>query len=116
MLLEQQNKKRLLMARQEQDSISYEAVVKLLLDTGEVDVDWKDKDGRTPLSWAAEKGREAIVKLLLDTGKVDVDWKDRDGRTPLSWAVGGMPLSRVAENGHEAVAKLLLENGAKELV
>ena len=129
MLLEQQNKKRLLMARQEQDnmveldSISYEAVVKLLLDTGEVDVNWKDKDGRTPLSWAAEKGCETIVKLLLDTGKVDVDWKDRDGRTPLSWATGGtplswavdgMPLSRVAEKGHEAVAKLLLQKGAKE--
>ena len=57
----------------ELDSISYGAVVKLLLDIGEVDVDWKDNDDRMPLSWAAEKGREAIVKLLLDIGKVDVD-------------------------------------------
>ncbi|OCK75162.1 hypothetical protein K432DRAFT_467098, partial [Lepidopterella palustris CBS 459.81] len=36
-----------------------EAVVKLLLETGKVDVDSKDKDGQTPLSWAAEKGHEA---------------------------------------------------------
>ncbi|KAF2187188.1 ankyrin, partial [Zopfia rhizophila CBS 207.26] len=31
----------------------HEAVVKLLLAKG-VDTDFKDKDGRTPLSWAAE--------------------------------------------------------------
>jgi ankyrin repeat protein len=33
-----------------------EAVVKLLLDMGKVDVDAKDSFGQTPLSWAAEKG------------------------------------------------------------
>jgi ankyrin repeat protein len=62
-------------------------VVKLLLETGKVDVDSKDNNyGRTPLSWAAENGHEAVVKLLLETGKVDVDSKDNYGRTPLSWA------------------------------
>ena len=75
-----------------------------MLETGEVDIDWKDKDGRPPLSWATEKGHEAIVKLLLETGKVDVDWKDKDGRTPLSWAT---------EKGHEAVVELLLKAGAE---
>ncbi|KAH8688669.1 hypothetical protein GQ44DRAFT_802460, partial [Phaeosphaeriaceae sp. PMI808] len=75
----------------------------LLLGTGKVDVDAKDnKYGRTPLSWAAEKGHEAIVKLLLDTGKVDVDAKDSFGQTPLF---------RAAENGHGAVVKLLLDTG-----
>jgi len=74
-------------------------VVKLLLKTGKVDVDSKNNNGRTPLSWAAENGHEAVVKLLLETGKVDVDSKnDYYGRTPLSWA---------AENGHEAMVKLL---------
>ena len=60
--------------------------------------DLKDSYGRTPLSWAAEKGHEAVVKLLVETGKVDVDSKDRHGQTPLSQAAG---------KGHEAVVKLL---------
>ena len=55
----------------------HEAVVKLLLATGQVDVDSKDTIyNRTPLSWAAENGHEAVVKLLLATGQVDVDSKD----------------------------------------
>jgi ankyrin repeat protein len=61
-------------------------------------VDSKDSYGHTPLSRAAERGREAVVKLLLETGKADVDSKDPYGRTPLS---------RAAESGHEAVVKAL---------
>ena len=76
----------------------HEAVVKLLLDTGQVDVDSKDEDGRTPLSYAARGGHEAVVKLLLDTGQVDVDSKDNYGRTPLLYAT---------QDGNEAVVKLL---------
>jgi ankyrin repeat protein len=81
----------------------HEGVVKLLLDTGKVDVNSKDTNNWTPLSWAAEKGHEGVVKLLLNTGKVDGDLKDtKYGQTPLSWA---------AENGHESVVKLLLDTG-----
>ena len=73
--------------------------VKQLFKRHKSDIDSKDGlCGRTPLSWAAERGHEAVVKLLLATGKADVDSKDGFGRTPLSWA---------AENGHEAVLKLL---------
>ncbi|KAE8333333.1 hypothetical protein BDV39DRAFT_188408 [Aspergillus sergii] len=78
-----------------------EAVVKLLLATGQVDIDSRDLEyGRTPLFWAAANGHEAVVKLLLTTGKVDIDARDLDGQTPLSWA---------AKDGHEAVVKLLQE-------
>ncbi|KAH0542764.1 hypothetical protein FGG08_002903 [Glutinoglossum americanum] len=43
----------------------HEVVVKLLLETGKVEVDSKeDKYGRTPLSRAAEEGHEVVVKLL----------------------------------------------------
>lgn len=42
----------------------HDAVVKLLLATGKVNVDSKDVSGWTPLSLAAEEGHEAIVKLL----------------------------------------------------
>jgi hypothetical protein len=47
----------------------HEAVVKLLLKTGKVEVNSKDKNGLTPLSWAARNGHEAIVKLPLATGR-----------------------------------------------
>ncbi|KAM0710562.1 hypothetical protein Q7P35_002233 [Cladosporium inversicolor] len=118
----------------------HEGTVKLLLDTGKVDVDSKDNNGRNPLSLAAENGHEAVVKLLLDTGKVDIDSKDNDGRTPLSFAAvnghdavvklllntgkvdvhskdneGQTPLSLAAANGHDAVVKLLLDTGEVEV-
>ncbi|KAF1958317.1 hypothetical protein CC80DRAFT_469265 [Byssothecium circinans] len=80
----------------------HEAVVKLLLSTGEVGVDVVDVHGRTPLSRAAENGHEAVVKLLLDTGMVNVNAKDTNKKTPLSLA---------AKNGCEAVVKLLLDTG-----
>jgi len=78
-------------------------VVKLLLETGKVEVDARDSEyNQTPLSWAAENGHDGVVELLLETGKVDVDARDKRSRTPLSWA---------AENGHVDVVKLLLETG-----
>jgi ankyrin repeat protein len=66
------------------------------------ELDQSDFRGRTPLSWAAEKGQEAMVKQLLDTKQVDVDSKDMNGWTPLS---------RAAMRGREAVVKQLLETG-----
>jgi hypothetical protein len=119
--------------------LGHKVVVKLLLETGKVEADSKDEDGRTPLSWAASNGREAIVKLLLKTGKVEADSKDEDGRTPLWWAAssgreaivkllletgkvkadlkdkyGQTPLSCASWSGHEAIVKLLLETGKVE--
>ena len=56
--------------------------------------------GRTPLSWAAEKGHAKVAKVLVDF-KASVDAKDdEEGRTPLS---------RAAENGHTEVMKVLLD-------
>jgi hypothetical protein len=100
-------------------------------------MDRRDSHGRTPLSWAAERGHEDIVKLLLGTGKVDIDSQDKNGRTPLSWAAqagsgaivkllldtgkvdvdakdqsGRTPLSWAAKNGWCSTAKLLVESGA----
>lgn len=42
----------------------YEAVIKVLLETGKVDVYLEDNSSRTPLSRAAESGHEAMAKLL----------------------------------------------------
>ncbi|KAF3909927.1 Ankyrin-3 [Dactylellina cionopaga] len=113
-------------------------VVKLLIDTGQVDVDSKDElDSRTPLSWAAENGHLEIVKLLIDTGRVDLNSRDiTHDRTPLSRAAGNghlevvkflintyrvdidskdrfneTPLSWAVRNGHLEVVKLLIDTG-----
>ena len=72
-------------------------VMKLLFAHGSANTDSKDNDGRTPLSWAAEKGHKAVVELLLANDEVYLNSKDLKGRTPLSWA---------AEKGHEAVRRL----------
>ncbi|KAF1950654.1 ankyrin [Byssothecium circinans] len=57
----------------------HEDVVRLLLNTGKTDLDARDNDSETPLSWAARNGHGAIVKLLLATGYVNVNWKDTNG-------------------------------------
>ncbi|MCJ1432221.1 hypothetical protein MMC27_001577 [Xylographa pallens] len=77
----------------------HDAVVKLLLEREDVQVNSRDDMGRTPLSWAATKGHEAVVSLFLERKDVQVNSRDHIGRTPLSWA---------AVNGHEAVVRLLL--------
>jgi ankyrin repeat protein len=46
-----------------------------LLARDDVEVDSKDNDGRTPLSWAADTGHEEVVSYCGTDG-VDVDSKD----------------------------------------
>ncbi|KAK4244073.1 ankyrin repeat-containing domain protein [Corynascus novoguineensis] len=84
----------------------HEAVVKMLVDTGKVDIDSKDNNGRTPLLYASRSGNEAIVKVLVDTGKVDIDLRDIGGQTPLSYA---------STSGHKAVVKVLLDTGQVDI-
>lgn len=81
----------------------HEAVVKLLLQTGKMDLNLKDSEsGKTPIAYAAENGHEGIARLLLRTGKVDPDSDSKDGWTPLSYA---------AKNGHKSIAEMLLGTG-----
>jgi ankyrin repeat protein len=112
----------------------HEPMIKLLLEKGEANVNFKDESGRTPLSWAAEKGCGAVVNMLLNKG-ADLESRDKTGQTPLSWAAqygekvvvdmlldkGASPLSKdkdyrneqlsvAAWYGHELMIKLLLEN------
>src|ERR1035438_660100 len=72
--------------------------VKALLRENSSLVSSLDKDGKTPLFFAAAKGHYEVAKLLLNH-HADVDAKDRAGETPLHVA---------ALNGQTEVAKLLL--------
>lgn len=86
----------------------HETLVKLLIETGKVDVNWRDQRTCRPLSWGVEGGHWAVVKLLLAAGaKVHYQYnvpyeayKEYEATTPLS---------RAAERGHDAVVELLLE-------
>ncbi|KAL2802387.1 hypothetical protein BJX63DRAFT_426090 [Aspergillus granulosus] len=79
-----------------------EDTLKSLLKTNMgIDPNSRDGQGRSPLSWAAERGHEATVTLLLQDYRVNPDIADRYGQTPLSLA---------AANGRATVTGLLLSN------
>ncbi|KAK5125379.1 hypothetical protein LTR85_000488 [Meristemomyces frigidus] len=73
---------------------------RLLIDSGKLSLDCKDKEGCTPLMTAAKHGDAQLVKLLLASGKVDVRATNKDDDTPLLYAVGF---------GQAEVVKLLLQ-------
>jgi cytohesin len=75
-------------------------VVELLLKAG-VEVDIQDKDGDSPLHWAAD-GHPDVVEFLLSHG-ADPNSRDQDGETPLHEAAGG---------GLQKVVEILLDKGA----
>ncbi|GAP82990.1 putative NB-ARC and Ankyrin domain protein [Rosellinia necatrix] len=80
-----------------------EVAFELFLATEDVNLDLRDGDGGTAMSWAARCGHEPLINLLLANG-AGVDVQDAGGRTPLSWATG---------YGEVAVARVLLQRGAK---
>jgi len=115
----------------------HDAVVKMLLERGDVNPNQVDTEyGQTPLWRAALGGYDGVVKRLLEREDVDPERPDtRYGRTLISWAAGrgyeGLvkillgrddvdpnqvdikygrtPMSWAAENGHQGVVKTLLE-------
>lgn len=78
-------------------------ILKLLIDTKGLEIDSRDGDGRTVLSFASTYGSKAALKLILESGKVDVNSRDREGLSPLLHAASG---------GREAVVSLLVSHGA----
>ncbi|XP_060072177.1 ankyrin repeat domain-containing protein 33B-like [Ylistrum balloti] len=79
-------------------------VVELLSETPGVDPNIGDKDGTTPLIFAAQAGYREIVKFLLnDFRKIHVDQRNKLGFTALM---------KAAIQGRTSCAKLLLYAGA----
>ena len=114
----------------------HEAVVKMLLERGDVNPDQPDTTyGATPLTWAVVNGHERIVKMLLEREDLNPNQGDtRYGQTPLFWAAERgctnivtlllarndvltttpdnqkqTPLSSALSNGHHEVARILRE-------
>jgi ankyrin repeat protein len=56
--------------------------VRILIQTGLVDVNRKALNGRTPLSYAAAVGRPDLVRILVQEGGADLDIPDNDGNAP----------------------------------
>ncbi|KAJ9642129.1 hypothetical protein H2204_002498 [Knufia peltigerae] len=101
MLFEQQNKKRLTMARRVQDDLLQAETIELLL-AKDSKVDARGVSGKTALILAAQKGLIAVVRQLL-RNNADVEARDKFGKTALLWA---------AENGQTEIVQHLLDMGA----
>ena len=56
-------------------------MVRLLVERDDVEADSKDKDGGTPLFWAAAGGHKAVFGVLVERSDVAVDLKNEKSRT-----------------------------------
>ena len=62
------------------------ALARAFLNTGRVDVNKKQWNGRTAVSIAASFGTPELVKVLVEEYRADINIRDNDGKTPLRWA------------------------------
>ncbi|KAI9666476.1 MAG: hypothetical protein M1821_004412 [Bathelium mastoideum] len=86
--------------------LGHEAIVRKLLETGEVTINSGFANIYSPLLVAAEKGHKAIVKQLFQTGKVNLDPR----------GLGDYKLLHIAaQDGLEDVVKQLLETGIVDI-
>ena len=77
-------------------------IVQKLLPYVENNIDLKDNDGWTALSWASWSGLNQIIPLLIQKG-ADINAKDNNGYTPLMLA---------ALRGNDSVVETLLQSGS----
>ncbi|KAI8718108.1 HET domain-containing protein [Fusarium sp. LHS14.1] len=76
-------------------------LLEVLLADSLLDIDVRDYQGRTPISYASENGHASAVSRLLDRG-ADPNLKDLNRASPLWYAV---------HYGQVAVVRVLLESG-----
>jgi len=81
--------------------------VKFLVNKASADVESKDHNGRTPLSWAAYWGHLDAVKLLVNEAGANITVKDNRGHTALHLARQGAQQCWGDREGCRAVAAWL---------
>lgn len=74
-----------------------------LLQSTEIDINQKDKNGYTPLHFAVQSNTYDVVKVLLDKG-ANVDIQDKFGNTPL--------FKSATENTDLKITQVLIHSGA----
>ncbi|KAF3196038.1 hypothetical protein TWF225_000389 [Orbilia oligospora] len=79
-----------------------EDVLELLLGTGHIDIDSRDRGGRTALMESVRWGHYRVALLLINNG-ANIEAAADDGWTPLT---------RAAQRGDEKMIQLLLESNA----
>ncbi|XP_041593596.1 ankyrin repeat domain-containing protein 29 isoform X5 [Vulpes lagopus] len=78
------------------------ALLRLLLNSGRVDVDCRDSSGPTALFFAAQQGHNDVVRFLFEFG-ASTEFRTKDGGTALLAA---------SQYGHMQVVETLLKHGA----
>ena len=58
----------------------------MLFDRADVSPNIADKNGQTPLLWAARNRHRSVVNMLLELQDLTPAFTDIDGRTPL-WSI-----------------------------
>lgn len=76
--------------------------VKELLHNDRSEIETRDHQGYTPITWAIRGGHMDTVQLLIDVGEANLDAEDHNGRTPLDWATDGQ---------RNEIYEILLESG-----
>ena len=84
------------------DAGDIDIVTNIITANGNIDINARDYDYETPISWAATRGHNDIVQYLFNCG-ADPNTQDVDGNTPLHWA---------AIRGHFSTVRLLIGIGA----
>ncbi|KAH8655488.1 hypothetical protein BX600DRAFT_515307 [Xylariales sp. PMI_506] len=57
-----------------------------LMRTSRTEFDKRDSIGRTPISYAAERGRRRVIEMLFADGQAKVKCRDYKGKTPADYA------------------------------
>jgi ankyrin repeat protein len=93
-------------------AVALRAVETLLAMKPDIDLNARDKSGRTAMHMAAFTGADKVVRYLAGRG-ADVNVKDENGETPWSMASGITSGRSSGQYGrHDATAALLVELGA----